>query len=485
MAQQKTSVEEQKDRLKKINDVFKLAKEKEVKMVDLRFTDLPGQWQHFSVPLERLTEETFYEGFGFDGSSIRGWKAINDSDMIVIPDPATANIDPFIKYKSMSLICDVSDPQTKEPYDLDPRYVLKKADNYLRTTGIADTAYFGPEAEFFILDHVAYNVNEYSSWFKIDSIEGFWNSGSETEANLGHKIRMKEGYFPVPPSDSTNDVRNMMVENLMNAGMEVETQHHEVATAGQAEIDIKYCPMLLCADHLQMFKYIVKNTARAAGKTATFMPKPIYGDNGSGMHTHISLWKGGKPLFAGDKYAGLSDMALHFIGGILKHAPSILAFANPTTNSYKRLVPGYEAPVNLVYSKGNRSAAVRIPMYSDSPKSKRVEFRCPDGTANPYLAFAAMLLAGLDGIENQINPGEAVDKDLFHLSAEELSKVRHAPHSLEMALKALKDDNEYLKKGNVFTDELINTWIDYKLEKEIKPVQLRPHPYEFHLYYEV
>ncbi|MBI5402134.1 MAG: type I glutamate--ammonia ligase [Ignavibacteriae bacterium] len=481
----KNPIEEQKEKLKKINDVFKLIKEKEIKMIDLRFTDLPGQWQHFSAPVSNLKQEHFYEGFGFDGSSIRGWKAINESDMLAIPDPSTAHIDPFMKTKTLSMLCDIMDPQTKQYYDHDPRVIAKKAIDYLHSTGLADTAYYGPEAEFFILDHVAYNINEYSSWYRIDSREGFWNTGSENEANLGHKIRIKEGYFPVPPSDSTNDLRNVMVQHLIEAGMDVELQHHEVATAGQAEIDFKYCPMLDCCDNLQMFKYIIKNTAREAGKTATFMPKPIFGDNGSGMHTHISLWKDGKPLFAGDKYAGLSEIGLYFIGGLLKHAPSLLALTNPTTNSYKRLVPGYEAPVNLVYSKSNRSAAIRIPMYSDSPKAKRVEFRCPDGTANPYLAFSAMLLAGLDGIINKIEPGDPIDKDIYHLSPEEHSKIRQAPESFEIALHNLEHDNEYLKQGNVFTDELLKTWIDYKMNKEVKEVQLRPHPYEFHLYYEV
>ncbi|CAF3776194.1 unnamed protein product [Rotaria sp. Silwood1] len=454
-------------------------------MIDFRFTDMVGGWQHFSVPTHRLTEESFYEGFGFDGSSIRGWKQINESDMLVMPDPSTANVDPFIKVTTLSMICDIFDPISKQYYDMDPRYVCKKALEYLQSTGIADSVYFGPEAEFFILDHVAYNVNEYSSWYKIDSVEGFWNTGTEHEANLGHKIRIKEGYFPVPPADSTNDLRNEMVVNLMAAGIDVETQHHEVATAGQAEIDFKYCPMLKCADDLQMFKYVVKNTAKAAGKTATFMPKPIFGDNGSGMHTHISLWKDGKPLFAGDKYAGLSEMALHFIGGLLKHAPALLAITNPTTNSYKRLVPGYEAPVNLVYSMRNRSAAIRIPMYSDSPKAKRVEFRCPDGSANPYLAFSALLLAGIDGILNKIDPGQPMDKDVYHLNATEAAKINHAPESLRIALQNLAKDHDFLKAGNVFTQEFVDTWIDYKMTREVKEVQLRPHPYEFHLYYEV
>jgi len=481
----KDQIEEQKEKLKRIHDVFKLLKDKEIKMVDFRFTDLPGQWQHFTIPVDKLEEEHFYEGLGFDGSSLRGWKTINESDMLVIPDAATARVDPFIKHKSLSIICDIVDPMTKNPYERDPRFIARKTMDYLKSTGVADTAYIGPEAEFFILDHVAYNINEYSSWYRIDSREGFWNTGSESEANLGHKIKIKEGYFPVPPSDSTNDLRNQMVEHLMNLGIDVEVQHHEVATAGQGEIDFKYAPLIEASDNLQMFKYVVKNTAREAGKTATFMPKPIFGDNGSGMHTHVSFWKDGKPLFAGDKYAGLSETALYFIGGLLKHAPSLLAFTNPTTNSYKRLVPGYEAPVNLVYSMRNRSASVRIPMYSNNPKSKRIEFRCPDGTANPYLAFSAVVLAGLDGIMNKIEPGEAVDRDIYHLSEEEHKKIRQAPGSLEIALDNLKSDHEFLTKNGVFTEELINTWIDYKMEKEVKEVQLRPHPYEFHLYYEV
>jgi len=482
---EKANIEEEKEKLKKINDVFKLVKEKEIRMIDLRFTDLPGQWQHLSIPVNKLSESTFYEGIGFDGSSIRGWKNINDSDMLAVPDPSTANVDPFMTTKTLSMICNVYEPESKKIYDFDPRNIAKKTVEYLKSTGIADTAFFGPEAEFFILDHVAYNINEYSSWYRIDSTEGFWNTGSEKEQNLGHKIRIKEGYSPVPPSDSTNDLRSLMVENLINVGIDVEMHHHEVATGGQAEIDFKYCPLLECADDLMMFKYIVKNTAKSVGKTATFMPKPMFGDNGSGMHTHVSLWKDGQPLFAGDKYAGLSEMALHFIGGILKHAPSLLAFTNPTTNSYKRLVPGYEAPVNLAYSKSNRSAAIRIPMYSNNPKAKRIEFRCPDGTANPYLAFSAILLAGLDGIINKTDPGEPLEMDIYHMDEKELKKLRHAPEDLTVALHNLEEDNDYLKQGGVFTDQIIETWIDYKMKKEVKEVQLRPHPYEFHLYYEV
>jgi glutamine synthetase len=468
-----------------IKNVMAMIKKHNVKMIDFRFTDLPGQWQHFSIPANTFEEKMFTEGLGFDGSSIRGWQSINESDMLIIPDPATANIDPFIQMKSLSMTCDIYDPLSKEPYSRDPRYIARKATMYLEKTKIADTAFFGPEAEFFILDHVAYNVNEYSSWYKVDSREGFWNTGSELEANLGHKIRQKEGYFPVPPADSTNDIRNAMVEHLINAGIEVETQHHEVATGGQAEIDYRFCPMLNCADNLMMFKYIIKNTARQFGKTATFMPKPIFGDNGSGMHVHQSLWKDGKPLFAGKEYAGLSKTALYYIGGILKHAPALLAFTNPTTNSYKRLVPGYEAPVNLAFSKRNRSAAVRIPMYSENPKTKRLEFRCPDGTANPYLAFSAMLMAGIDGIVNKIDPGKPMEMNIYHMSEKELSKIPQAPDNLEYSLICLRKDHEFLKRGGVFTDDLIDTWFNYKMENEVKPMALRPHPYEFHLYYEV
>jgi glutamine synthetase len=468
-----------------VKNVFAMIKKHNVKMIDVRFTDLPGQWQHFSVPVGQFSEKAFEEGIGFDGSSIRGWQSINESDMLVLPDPDTANIDPFMKTTTLSMVCDIYDPLTKQQYSRDPRYIARKAEEYLRSSKVAENAYFGPEAEFFILDHVAYNINEYSSWYKIDSREGFWNTGSELEANLGHKIRQKEGYFPVPPADSTNDIRNTMVEYLIAAGIEVETQHHEVATGGQAEIDFKYCPLLRCSDNLMMFKYIVKNTARANGKTATFMPKPVFNDNGSGMHTHQSLWSNSKPLFAGKEYAGLSQTALYYIGGLLKHAPALLAFTNPTTNSYKRLVPGYEAPVNLAFSKRNRSAAVRIPMYSENPKTKRIEFRCPDGTVNPYLAFSAMLMAGLDGIINKIDPGKPMEQDIYHMSERELKHIPQAPDNLEQALHKLRKDHEFLKQGDVFTDDLIETWINYKMENEVKPMALRPHPYEFHLYYEV
>ncbi len=477
--------EQQLLKIKQIEDVFKLIKEKEVKFVDFRFVDLVGQWQHFSLPVHQVQKDDFFEGLGFDGSSIKGWKSINESDMLAVPDPSTIRIDPFMEPRNAIIICDIYEPESKNAYPNDPRFIARKAAEYLITSGVADKAYFGPEAEFFVFDHVAYNINEYSSWYEIDSREGFWNTGSDKEANLGHKIRIKEGYFPVPPADSLNDLRNKMVEHLMSVGIDVERQHHEVATAGQAEIDFKFTDLLDCADKLMMFKYIVKNTALQAGKTATFMPKPIYGDNGNGMHIHTSFWKNGENLFAGDKYGKLSQTALYYIGGILKHAPSLLAFTNPTTNSYKRLVPGYEAPVNLVYSKSNRSASIRIPMYSESPKSKRVEFRSPDGTANPYLAFSAIAMAGIDGILNKIDPGEPTDTNIFDLPYEERKKIRQAPETFEQALHALENDNEYLKAGGVFTDELITKWVEYKFHKEITEVALRPHPYEFHLYYEM
>lgn len=464
---------------------FKLIKDEGVKMVDFKFMDFPGQWQHFSVPVNQLEESSFEEGFGFDGSSIRGWKAINESDMLIIPDADTAFIDKFVEVKTISLICDVYDPITKTKYERCPRSIAQKAVAYLKSTGIADTAYFGAEAEFFILDNVRFDTNEYSSYYYVDSGEGRWNSGSNDGPNLGYRPRYKEGYFPVPPTDHLQDLRNEMTQNLIAAGLDVEAQHHEVATAGQSEIDLRFLPLLQSADALLMFKYIVKNTARMRGKTVTFMPKPIFGDNGSGMHVHQSLWKDGKPLFHGNGYANLSDLALHYVGGLLKHAPALCAITNPTTNSYKRLVPGFEAPVNLAYSQRNRSASIRIPMYSPSPKSKRLEFRCPDASCNPYLAFSAMMLAGLDGILNKIDPGEPLDKDIYDLEPEELKNVPSAPGSLDEALRALERDHEFLMRGDVFTEDVIDTWISYKMDKEVKPMALRPHPYEFGLYFDV
>ena len=468
-----------------IEKVLKFIKDKEIKFVDMKFMDFPGQWQHFTVPVTQFDEGSFEDGFGFDGSSIRGWKPIHESDMLLIPDPETMFLDLFIEAPTISLICDVYEPATKEKYSRCPRNIAQKAEAYLISTGIADTVYYGPEAEFFIFDDVRFDSQPNGSFYVVDSIEGRWNSGREENPNLGYKPRFKEGYFPVPPTDSLMDLRNEMVINLMNCGIDVEAQHHEVASGGQCEIDLRFMPLVKAADQLLMFKYIVKNTAKKNNKTVTYMPKPIFGDNGSGMHVHTSLWKKGKPLFAGSGYAGLSEMGLYFIGGLLKHAASLLAFTNPTTNSYKRLVPGFEAPVNLAYSQRNRSASIRIPMYSSSPKSKRVEFRCPDASGNPYLGFSAMLMAGLDGVINRIDPGEPLDKDIYDMEPEELKNVPSTPGSLEAALKALENDHEYLLKGDVFTEDVIETWIKYKMDKEVKPMALQPHPYEFGLYYDV
>ncbi len=466
-------------------DVLKLVEDEKVEWVDLKFADLFSQWHHFTIPVSELTEESFEEGIGFDGSSIRAWQAINMSDMSVLPDPATAFIDPFFERKTLTLICDVVDPVTRENYSKDPRFVAHKAENYLKSTGIADTAYFGPEAEFFIFDDVRFDYQNHEAFFRVDSHEAWWRTGAEENPNLAYKIPYKRGYFPVPPHDTYTDLRNEMGHVLMSIGIQVEYHHHEVATAGQGEIDIRYAPLLKQADNLMTFKYVLRNVARKYGKTVTFMPKPVFADNGSGMHTHTSLWKDGQPLFAGDKYAGLSDLALHFIAGVLKHAKAICAFTNPTTNSYRRLVPGYEAPVKLAYSSRNRSAAVRVPMYSPSPKAKRVEVRFPDPTANPYLAFSAILMAGLDGIENKLDPGEPLDKDIYALPPEEVAAVPSTPASLEEALEALSEDREFLLKGGVFTDELIDTWIEWKKENEIDQVKLRTHPYEFVLYFDV
>ncbi len=467
------------------NKVLNFIKSKKIKFVDLKFMDFPGQWQHFTVPTSQFDKDSFDDGYGFDGSSIRGWKRINESDMLIIPDASTMFVDPFIEAPTISLICDVYEPATKEKYTRCPRNIAQKATAYLKTSGLADTVYFGPEAEFFVFDDVRFDSQPNHCFYHVDSVEGRWNSGKEENPNLGYKPQYKEGYFPVPPTDSLNDLRNEMVLKLIDCGIDVEAQHHEVASGGQCEIDLKFEPLVKSADQLLMFKYIVKNTAKLHNKSATYMPKPIQGDNGSGMHVHISLWKKGKPLFAGSGYAGLSEMALYFIGGILKHAASLLAFTNPTTNSYKRLVPGFEAPVNLAYSQRNRSAAIRIPMYSANPKSKRVEFRCPDPSANPYLAFSALMMAGLDGITNRIDPGEPLDKDIYDLPPEELANVPSTPGSLEEAIKALANDHEYLLKGDVFTEDVIETWINYKMDKEIKPMALQPHPFEFGLYYDV
>lgn len=466
-------------------DVLAFAKENGAKVVDIRFLDFPGLWQHFTVPLCELDEASFEDGFGFDGSSIRGWKPINASDMLVIPDPTTAKMDPFFEVPTLVVIGDIVDPITREPYTRDPRFIAQKAEAYLKSTGIGDTAFIGPEAEFFIFDEIRFESSRHRAFYEIDSVEGIWNSGRDEGPNLGYKPRHKQGYFPVPPMDKFQDLRTEMMLVLEELGIAVECQHHEVATGGQAEIDMRFQPLLMMGDQLMWFKYVLKNVAARNGYTVTFMPKPLFEDNGTGMHTHISIWKDGEPTFAGDGYAGVSDTALYAIGGILKHARALCAFTNPTTNSYKRLVPGFEAPVNLAYSSRNRSASVRIPMYSASPKAKRIEFRTPDPSCNGYLAFSAILMAVLDGIENKIDPGEPLDKDIYGMSPEELADVPSAPGSLEEALSALSEDHAFLLKGDVFTQDVIDTWISYKTDNEVNDVKLRPHPHEFFLYYDI
>ena len=465
-------------------DFFDFAKKNGSDMVDLKFTDLLGTWQHCSFPISTWDEGTFVDGVGFDGSSIRGWQGIHMSDMLAIPDPDTVCMDPFYKDPTVSIIANIIDPITRKEYSRDPRYVARKGAAYLKETGIADTCFIGPEPEFFIFDEVRYEQNQHTGFYRIDSVEGAWNTARFEEPNLGYKPSYKGGYFPVSPTDTFHDLRSEMTKELQKVGIVVEAHHHEVGTAGQAEIDIKFDDLVTIGDQFMWYKYIIKNVAKRAGKTVTFMAKPVFDDNGSGMHTHISFWKGGTPLFAGDGYAGLSQMALHAIGGILKHASAVLAFAAPTTNSYRRLVPGFEAPVNLVMSARNRSAAVRIPMYSDSPKAKRAEFRCPDPTANGYLAWTAIMMAAIDGIQNKIEPGKPLDQDIYEMSDEELAKHRHTPGSLEEAIDALEADHAFLTAGDVFTEDLIQNWIDWKRTEEIQPLALRPHPHEFHLYYD-
>jgi glutamine synthetase len=471
-------------------DVMRLVSDEGIEIVDFRFCDLPGLMQHFSVPAHELSEEAFGDGYGFDGSSIRGFQEIQESDMLLMPDPNTAVVDPFRQHKTLNINCFVTDPVTGEDYTRDPRNIARKAEAYVKSTGIADTPYFGPEAEFYIFSAARFDQNQHSGYYFLDSVEGVWNSGEEIELdgspNLGYKPRYKEGYFPVPPMDHFQDLRSEMVLTLESVGIDIEVQHHEVGTAGQAEIDMRFDTLLRMADKLMLYKYVVKNVAREHGLSVTFMPKPIFQDNGSGMHVHSSLWKGGEPLFFDEKgYAGLSDLARWYIGGLLHHAPAILAFTNPTTNSYKRLVPGYEAPVNLVYSQRNRSAACRIPLYSKSPKAKRVEFRCPDPSANPYLAFSAMLMAGLDGIQNRIEPPAPVDKDIYDLPPEEAKDIPQVPGSLAAVLDALESDHDFLLKGDVFTPDVIETWVDYKRTHELAEVGIRPHPWEFYLYYDI
>lgn len=466
-------------------NAFELAKTYGVKMVDLKFCDLLGTWQHFTIPVSYLTPELFEDGLCFDGSSIRGWRHIHESDMKVMPDPATAKVDPFMQIPTLSLVCDIVSPDTHEPYDRDPRHIVKRAVSYMKSLGIADTAYFGPEAEFFVFDDVRYDQTTFGGFYQVDSEEAAWNTGKQESGkrNLGYKPRPKEGYFPALPTDTLHDLRTEICLELEKLGIEVERQHHEVASAGQGEINIKYDEALPMSDKMMWFKYVVKNVARRHGKTATFMPKPIFGDNGSGMHTHMSLWKNNQALFAGEKYAGLSQTALYFIGGILRHAPALCAFTNPTTNSYKRLVPGFEAPIRLAYSYKNRSAAIRIP--NSNPKGKRIEFRTPDPSCNIYLGISALLMAGLDGIQNKVEPGAPLDKDIYGLSPQELADVPSIPRSLEESLSALQKDSEFLLRGDVFTADLLDTWCSYKMDREVLPMQQRPVPYEFYLYYDL
>jgi glutamine synthetase len=467
-------------------EVLKFARDQQANYVNVRFTDLVGAWHHLTFPIAELSESSFEDGFGFDGSSLRGWASIHESDMLLVPDPSRYWMDAFMGEKTLCLIANVIDPITKEGYWLDPRGVGRRAESYLRFTGIADTVYFGPEAEFFVFDEVSFHNEGHTAGFSLDSPEAIWNTnGANGKGNRGFHIRNKEGYVPLPPLDTLQDFRGEVASELKQVGIQVECHHHEVATAGQCEIDFRYSTLIGTADNLQLFKYTVRNVAQRRGKGATFMPKPLFGDTGSGMHCHQSLWKGEQPLFAGDGYAGLSDMALHYIGGLLKHAAAIVAFAAPTTNSYKRLVPGFEAPVNLAYSARNRSAAIRIPMFSTSPKLKRLEFRPPDPSCNAYLAFSAMLLAGLDGIQNRIDPGSPLDKDIYDLSPEQLKDVPSLPGSLDEALNALEADHAFLLKGDVFTPPLIERWIDYKREKEIQPLRMRPHPLEFSMYFDI
>jgi glutamine synthetase len=465
-------------------EVLEYAKKNGAEFVDFKFVDLLGIWQHTTMPLHKLKEESFEEGFGFDGSSIRGWKAINESDMVFKPDPTTAVMDPFYVRPTLSLICDILDAVTRQPYPRDPRYIARKAEQYLKSTGIGDTAYFGPEPEFFVFDEVRFSEGPNTSFYVVDSKEGAWNTAREEGPNLGYKVGKKGGYFPVPPTDTHGDIRQEMAATLAKVGIEVEVFHHEVATAGQNELSMKFNSLVKMADQTMWYKYVVKNVARKFGKTATFMPKPIWGDNGSGMHCHQSIWKDEKNLFAGDKYAGLSDAALNYIGGLLKNAPSLLAITNPTLNSYRRLVPGFEAPVNLAYSSRNRSASIRIPVSGPSPKAKRLEFRCPDPTTNPYIAFAAMLMAGLDGIQSKASPGQPLDKDIYALSPEELRDIPKAPGSLEEAINNLKKNHAYLLKGDVFTKDVVDTWVEWKEDNELKPSRLRPTSLEFALYFD-
>nr|CAI78835.1 glutamine synthetase [uncultured bacterium] len=466
--------------------VLEFAKENNVEFVDVRFLDFPGLWQHLTVPVTELTLQSFTQGFGFDGSSIRGWQAINESDMLIIPVPDTAIIDPFCQHPTLSMICDIQDPLTRQRYSRDPRSIARKASDHMCSTGIADTAYFGPELEFFIFDQVCYDQGMNYAHYRVDSREGTWRRGQDEPDNLGNQLRPKEGYFPVPPADTMHNLRSEMVAVLQQCGIEVETHHHEVATGGQAEIDMRFDKLVRMGDKMMLYKYILKNVAARHGKVVTFMPKPLHGDNGSGMHTHFSLFKGDQPLFFDkDKYAEFSDLGRWSIGGLIKHAGAVVAFTNPTTNSFKRLVPGFEAPVNLFWSMRNRSAFVRIPVYQHNPNTKRIEFRCPDSSCNPYLAFSAILMAALDGIENRLDPGPAVDENLYEMSPERVAEIGQTPTSLEGALDALGRDHQFLLKGGVFTEDVIHYWIQYKMDNEVNQLRSRPHPYEFCLYFDI
>ena len=465
--------------------VLQLIKSKQIEFIDCRFMDFPGLWQHITFPVSELTEESFEIGFGFDGSSIRGWQAINESDMLLVPVADTVHLDPFYDRPTVGLICDIKDPVTRKQYSRDPRSIARKAATHLVDSGIADVAMFGPELEFFVFDNAWYDQTVNAAGYRVDSAEGIWNRGQQSPTNLGYQVRLKEGYFPMPPMDTLTNLRSEMVAVMIDMGMQVEGHHHEVATGGQCEIDLRYNDLLRMADTCMMYKYIVKHIAARHGKVATFMPKPLFGDNGSGMHTHFSLWKQDRNLFAGNRYAGLSQTGLWAIGGILRHAGSLIAFTNPTTNSYKRLVPGYEAPVNLVYSSRNRSAAIRVPVYQDNPHTKRIELRYPDSSCNPYLAFAAILMAAIDGIQNQIDPGDPIDKDLQTLEPEEFDAIGSAPQNLEQALAALEADHDYLLQGGVFTEEVIRYWVQYKRTSEIQALRTRPHPYEFCMYFDI
>jgi glutamine synthetase len=471
---------------KNAKDFFAYARQHQAEMVDLKFVDMLGSWQHCSFPVDILDEGTFEEGLGFDGSSIRGWMGIHESDMMAVPDPTTARLDPFFAKPTVSVIANVVDPLTRKAFTRDPRHIARKAEEYLTQSGVADTCFIGPEPEFFIFDEVRYEQTQHRGYYEIDSIEGAWNTARIEEPNLGYKPSFKGGYFPVSPTDTYHDLRGEMVYEMRKIGIIVEAHHHEVATAGQSEIDMKFQPLVKMGDQFMWYKYICKNVAKRQGKTVTFMPKPIFEDNGSGMHTHTSLWRGGTPLFAGDGYAGLSQLGLWAAGGLLEHAPAILAFAAPTTNSYRRLVPGFEAPVNLALSARNRSAAIRIPMYSKSPKAKRLEFRCPDPSCNGYLAWSAMLMAMLDGIQRKVEPGTPLDRDIYEMTGSEMKEmgIRTTPGSLEQAIDALETDHAFLLRGDVFTEDLIQTWMDWKRSKELDPIRLRPHPHEFSLYYD-